>query len=181
MNNYTALARPYAHALFDLADEKKWQGLLQLISQLIESPDLLDLLDHPQVSKESLEKILIEVLKLEIQEQNFIKILIQNRQLVLVPEILKLFNQYISDSKKHVQAELQSPFILDINTLEEIKKILSEKFNQEFDLQFSLCPELIGGIKIKTAHWVIDNSLETQIKKLQKQLIQSHALLVHES
>lgn len=180
--NYTALARPYANAVFETAKAAKdsqsiasWQKFLGILSGLTQDSEISDLLDHPQVSKQLIEQaflISFEDLsrKINQEQQNFMKILIQNSQLVLSSEILKLLNQNIADQEARVQAEIQSPFEIDQKTLEAIKIILTQKFKKNFDLNFSLCPDLIGGIKIKTDHWVIDDSIQARLKELQRQL-----------
>ncbi len=176
--NYTALARPYAQAVFEIAKTSQalvaWGKFQKDLTDLVQDPEIKALLDHPQVSRKILEEVFLISFGKDcwVEQQNFLKLLIQNRQLALAPEILKLFNQAIAEQNPKVLAEIESPFPIDSQELEKIRKSLSQEFKKEFELTCSIHPELIGGFKIKTDHWVMDGSLQTQLKELAKALTQ---------
>ena len=194
MNNDTPLARPYAKAIFETTQDAvspdrldaaldSWRKVLAHLSDLIKTPEIRGLLDHPQVSKNCLEEILVLCTQdqhFTPMQQNFLRLLIQNRQLALLPNILKLLNERLLEKNPKIKIEIETALPVKIWSEDQdfgefknnLGKLLSEKLKLPSELSFSFHPELIGGIKIKTDHWVIDCSLQSQLKELAQQLIQ---------
>jgi len=179
------MARAYAKAAYQTAKEHKniqsWESFLSALSILIKTPEIKELINHPQVSKQDLEVILINALglkflndlKLDADQHNFLKILISDHALNLSANIFKFFKDFIFQEQGISEAILESAIDLSPEKIENLRKELNQKYQKEFKLNLKISPELIGGFKIKTDHFVIDHSLQTQLKQLEKNLSQA--------
>lgn len=180
MKSMMELARPYAKAIFELAQSSQnpnealvqWQQFNRALSSLIEAPEVLPLLNHPQVSKKLLEEVLLKVFGKDypIFQQNFLKLLISHQHLPLIKIILELLNQKIAEKKAVTQALFESPFEVAPSVMRAVQESLEKKFQTPFELTQALNPDLIGGYKIKTNHWVLDCSIQTELKNLERNL-----------
>lgn len=180
------MARAYAKAAYQIARENQaiqsWEDFLNNLNILIQVPEIKDLINHPQVSKQDLEFILCrgescirpgESTLNDPQKINFLKILISDHVLNLSPEIFQLFKDFLAEDLGICEAVLESAIELSPEKIENLRKDLNQKYHKEFKLNLKINHKLIGGFKIRTKHFVIDNSIETRLKQLEKNLSQA--------
>jgi F-type H+-transporting ATPase subunit delta len=175
MTTASTIARPYAKASFEYAQEqhaeKAWGLALEELGKLFEAEDIQALLHHPKLTQIELVAILLEkVSELDKPIQNFIRILAENSRLSLLPEIYKLYAQYNAQSQKVCQAVLISSVEVDAGYIEKIKQALSKKLNQSVELEIEIDESLIGGAMIKAGDLVIDGSVRGQLNRLAQEL-----------
>ncbi len=179
------MARAYAKAAYQIAKEnqeiKSWENFLEGLNKLIKIPEIKELINHPQVTKQDLEIIVQKSLGLDFlnnlkpsaDQNNFLKILISDHVLNLSTEIFSYFKYFLAQDLGICEATLESAVGLSPEKIESLRQDLSRKYQQEFKLNLEIKPELIGGFKIRTDHFVIDNSLQTRLKQLEKSLSQA--------
>ena len=91
------IARPYAEAVFQLADKAgelaKWSEALASMAGIAANPDMLEAMGNPRLTADQLYGLFasLAVEAMFAQSQTLVRVLIENRRLALVPEIRDLF------------------------------------------------------------------------------------------
>ena len=82
MAEISTIARPYAHAIFDLAkDQKKlndWSEMLKLLSGVVENDSIKSVIQDSKILESDKEKLLFNICQKKISSEceNLIKLLI---------------------------------------------------------------------------------------------------------
>jgi F-type H+-transporting ATPase subunit delta len=172
MAETTTLARPYAKAVFELANAehqfKEWSNQLLAMANIAMHPEIIQVLKNPRVSSNVAASLFIEAGDGVWHEQakNFIQLLAQYRRLVLLPEIAALFEQYRAEAEKTLMVEVSAPFPLPESQEQQLKIALEKRFARTVSLSFHLDPELIGGAVIRAGDYIIDSSVSTRLTQL---------------
>ncbi len=168
-------SRAYAKAAYQIAKENKeiksWDGFLNHLCDLSQLLEIKELVKNPRVSKQNLRDLLIQALEISSPFFiNFLDLLLSDKVFLSSPEIFKLFKELLAQDQGISEAILESAIDLSPEKIEILRKNLNQKYQQEFNLTLHINPELIAGFKIKTPHFVIDQSLRNQLKQLEKNL-----------
>ncbi|MFT5083073.1 MAG: F-type H+-transporting ATPase subunit delta, partial [Lentisphaeria bacterium] len=116
MAELSTLARPYARAAFEHARSAKdlqgWLDALFLASSVSQHATIVALLSSPNLTGEQKSATFIEVCgdKLDAKQQNFIKILAENKRLGLLPKVYQLFDLYKANQEKSIDVVIKTPF-----------------------------------------------------------------------
>jgi F-type H+-transporting ATPase subunit delta len=117
--------------------------------------------------------LLTEILK-ESSDDNFIrfvKLLVENNRLLVVAEIIGLYDNYSKAEKNLKIAKIDTAFELTDEQVETIKAALEKRFNKKIELEQNLNTTLLAGAVVRVDDLVIDGSLREQLRKLESQLI----------
>ncbi len=172
MAEKSTIARPYAQAVFDLAqaagEYTQWSNLLQLAAMVVVDPTVHKYIDNPQVSKEMLAKLLIELFDKQISEagKNFLLVLVDNKRLNVVPEIAVIYEQLRAEAEKRIDAEVISAFPLSAAQQQAISAGLKKRLGREVNLVTKVDAALIGGAIVRAGDMVIDGSITGHLDKL---------------
>ena len=167
-------ARPYARAIFELAQEQErfddWSSSLAFLSVVAHDPTMRAVLDSPRVSGQVAADLFISVCEAHIgdHESNLIKVLAEYRRLPLLPEIAALYEHYRSQAEGKINAEVISARALDDGELSAIAKALSTRLGREVKLSSKIDASLLGGAVIRAGDLVIDGSTRGKLNKLAK-------------
>ena len=176
MSELSTLARPYAEAAFKRAKEVGaagiWSDSLAFLSAVMQDKELAAIIDNPRVSQEKATQLMMDICEGQIHDEavNFLKVLIENDRLKLVPQVAALYEQYRADDEGYVNVEVYSAYSL---TKEEEKKyvaMLEKQLNKKVHATVSVDKSLIGGIRAKAGDKVIDGSISGQLHQLAKRL-----------
>jgi len=172
MQEKNTIARPYAIAAFKQAQLEKsqdeWSTALGVLEQIVSEPKLKAFLDNPQVEKEDLTGLILDVVKdnFSTTQQNLLKVLADNKRLAYVPQIKKIFMELKANEAKQVAVEVKSAYELDDITKFELEQFLHAEFEREIDMTVEVEPALIGGVIIKAGDLVIDSSMRGRLNQL---------------
>jgi len=170
----------YAVALYDLAKEnaeieKVEQGLKGLQVLLNENKDFKEMILSPTVKKEDKKNVIFLIADKNNFSQTLKKFLgfvaLKNR-LFFLEKIIKSFMDLILNKKGELIAELTSSKKLSNNEKEKIQKELSADFQSPININYKHEPELIGGLIIQIGSIMVDTSIRTKLKKLEKNLME---------
>ena len=170
------LARPYAEAVFQMAKEHKqldqWSGMLKGAAMIAADAAVVEVASNPLVEREKVVELFSGVLgkTLDKDGTNFIRLLLENRRLLLLPEISALFESYKSDEQGTVEAEVVSAFPLDDAQSKAIRDGLKKRLGREINLVSRTDKNLIGGAVIRAGDLVIDGSIRGYLDELSVQL-----------
>lgn len=168
------MAGRYAIALFDLAlEEDKIEdvetALARIDALLTESPDFERLVRSPIFSAEEQARAMsalaahVEIAGLTA---NFLQLLVKNRRLFALKDIIVGFKRLVADHRGEMTAEVVSAIPLSEAQAEELKATLKAKTGKEIDLKRSVDPAILGGLIVKIGSRMVDTSIRTKLNNL---------------
>jgi F-type H+-transporting ATPase subunit delta len=169
MAEIATLARPYAEAVFKLADEQSrlgdWSGWLRTMAEVAGNADMQACIGNPQVSAGQLYELFLAACRAElpVEAKNFSQVLIRNRRLELLPEIRAQFEALKLEREGVVDAEIESAFPLDEAQVATLVADLERKFKRKVSPRVRVDRELIGGVRVTVGDEVIDGSVRSKL------------------
>ncbi len=166
------VARPYAQAAFEQAQKlgelKVWSEMLHAAAEAVALQDMQAAIKSTRVSPAQLNSIMFAVCggNLSATAQNFIKLLVENKRLVVLPEILEMFEALRAEAEKSVDVVVTSAFDLNEAQKQKIAAALKVRMGREIKLSCETNRELLGGIVIRAGDKVIDGSARTRLSEL---------------
>ena len=165
-------ARPYAQAAFEeaqiLADLKGWSEMLVSLAEAISYPEVHSVVTNPRVAKSKIESLIEELSgrNANIQQRNFIRVLVENHRLLLLPEIAAIFEAFRAEAEKTINVVVDSAFELSSTQQEKIISSLKASMGRDIKLVCKVNKELLGGIVIRAGDKVIDGSARTRLGEM---------------
>jgi len=165
-------ARPYAQAAFDeaqkLADLKGWSEALVSLAEAICHPEVRAVVTSPRVAKSKVESLMDGLMggEVKIQQRNFVRILVDNQRVLLLPEIVAIFESLRAEAEKTVNVVVDSAFELSAAQQEKIISSLKARMGREIKLVCKVNKELLGGVVIRAGDKVIDGSARTRLGEM---------------
>lgn len=172
MAELTTIARPYAQAVFRLAQEKQaldtWSDMLGLMAVVASDPDMQRLLDNPRLTEEQLADFFLEICgdQLNDEGRNLIRVLAESRRLAALPEMYRLFQERKSAAEGAIKAELITAFPATEAHQAAILEALKKRFGREVVLECRTDETLVGGAIIRAGDTVIDGSVRGKLARL---------------
>lgn len=172
MSEALTTARPYAQAAFEeaqkLADLKGWSEMLLSLSEAVNHPEVRAVVTSPRVPKAQIENLMEGLLggQAQAQQRNFVRILVDNQRLLLLPEIVALFEALRAEAEKTVNVVVDSAFELSAAQQEKIINSLKARMGREIKLICKVNKELLGGVVIRAGDKVIDGSVRTRLGEM---------------
>src|SRR6266566_3887402 len=118
----------------------------------------------PKLSPQTLTQLSLDVAgKLSDTQKNFVRVLVDNERLALVPEIRSLFVQLKNEFEGVQDAHITSAFALDEPALKKLIAELEPRFQCRLNPSVSVDPELIGGVRVAVGDEVIDASVRGKL------------------
>jgi F-type H+-transporting ATPase subunit delta len=100
------------------------------------------------------------------QLRNFVRLLIANDRLGLLPEIHAQFAQLKNEHEGVVEAEIRTAFPLDNKQLASLVADLERRFKRRVQPRVSQDKELIGGVHISVGDSIIDGSVRGKLENM---------------
>lgn len=175
------LARPYAKAVFELAQERhkaeRWSKLLALLTALVGNKEAKVMLGDPRVPAGTRAEVLLDLCakaghKPEPQERNFVRLLAEYRRLPLLPEIAAEYASLREQAEGVLEVEMRAAASVDKTEQERIRKALESKFGRQVKLNCVTDKSLIGGAVLRAGDLVIDGSVRDKLGRLAAAMIQ---------
>lgn len=165
------IARPYASAVFAIAQEKgdlqSWSELLAVVAQCTESSEVQSILHSPAVSDEQAVDFLADIAgELSTDARGFLLLLAENNRLMLLPEIAVLFEQLRADAEQKLFADVITARPLTDAQKNKIAAALKKRLGKEITLNESVDEKLLGGAIIRAGDLVIDGSALGKLNRL---------------
>ena len=174
-------SKSYALALYELAKEnselnKAEDGMNGLKVLLNTSSDFKEMILNPTVTKEEKNKVIIKIVDQYGFCQTlkkFLGFLATKNRLFFLNQIIDSFLNLVSSSKGELKAKLLSSKELSKAELEKIRNELSKDFQSPIKIDYKYEPNLIGGLIIQVGSVMVDTSIKTKLKQLQKNMIEA--------
>ena len=169
MAENVTIARPYAEASFQLArDENALAGWAEALERMVAvaiHPDMQSCVDNPRLLPGQVVSLFLGVVGdgLSVSQQNFIRVLVDNDRLGVLPEIRDLFVALKNEHEGSKKALIASAFPIEAATQQQLVADLERRFACRIQASVSVDPDLIGGVRITVGDQVIDASVRGKL------------------
>ena len=186
MADNNTVARPYAQAVFEVAQENgalaELSDSLAAAKALLEDGQVAAFLATPTLSDEERLTFLHGLFTQAVGEgsvfaggskhgTNFLKLLLENGRVAVLPEISEHFEALKAKIENSVDAVVTSAAPLSDARMQEIAASLKARLGREVKLTTEIDENLIGGAVIRAGDVVIDGSLRARLEGLAHSLI----------
>jgi F-type H+-transporting ATPase subunit delta len=172
----STVARPYAEAVFKLADAaaalQKWSETLSALASVAADPKVRAAIVDPNVSEAKIAGLFISVLagRLTGDAENLVRVLAENGRLELLPEIHSQYEKLRNEREGVVEADVYSAFELTEAQTADLVQRLEKNTGRKVKARVQLDKALIGGVKVVLGDKVIDGSARAQLGALENAL-----------
>lgn len=171
----SGLAKRYAAALFELADERHdldavAGDLRELRTMLAQSGDLLRLVRSPVLTRAEQGKAMAAIAadaKLSRLTTDFIGVVAANRRLFAVPAMIDAFLAKLAERRGEVTAEVTAAQPLSEAQRTTLGDQLHRAVGSRVAVEVKVDPSLLGGMVLKIGSRMVDGSLRGQLQRLQ--------------
>lgn len=170
-------ARPYAKAVFELADANKsydqWTNNLQFLAAVAADSQVTPLFTSPKLRSEERGEAFLKLCEGNVDDKaaNFVRVLADNDRLPLLPAIAELYKELSDEAQNIVEATVSSAFEVSAEQQAAIQDALSKKLGKTVKVTAELDESLVGGIVIRAGDMVIDGSIQNRIAQLAGALV----------
>lgn len=186
MADNNTVARPYAQAIFDVAQESgaltELSDSLAAARALMEDGQVAAFMATPTLSDEERLTFLQGLFGQAAGEgsvfagankhgTNFLKLLLENGRVAVLPEIAQHFEALKAKIENSVDAVVTSAAPLSEERMQEIAASLKARLGREVKLTSEIDENLIGGAVIRAGDVVIDGSLRARLEGLAHALV----------
>ena len=175
MAELATIARPYAEALFksctaDLNGAAVW---LDELAAIASNTQLQHYAGNPSVTAKQTFDVVTGVCqsKLSAAAENFLRAVIDNGRLSVLPEIADQFRALKNAQTGSSDATVYSAFALDASALADLSTTLEKRFGRKLNLSVELQSDLIGGVRVVVGDEVLDTSVKARLEQMKVALI----------
>lgn len=172
MAELATVARPYAEALFRVAQAgnlSAWSEVVSEMAQAAAHPDVRLLAQNPNVSDQQVADIFARLLKSPVTNEvtNFIALLVKNDRVALMPEIGAQFAALKNAHEGAADAVITSAFEMDSVQVQSLVAVLEKKFGRKLNPTVQVDASLIGGVRVVVGDEVFDTSVRAKLQQMQ--------------
>jgi F-type H+-transporting ATPase subunit delta len=185
MADNNTIARPYARAAFELAQEKGgldgWSSALDVARELLADGQVAKFLANPSLSDQQKLTFLTDLIGAagdadifsgsDVQGTNFLKLLLEYGRVDVMPEIAEHFDGLKAAVENTVDVTVTSAAPMSDAQQASVTAALQERLGRNVNLTTETDEDLIGGAVIRAGDVVIDGSLRARLEGLSNALI----------
>lgn len=172
----SSIARPYAEAVFRLADAggklAEWSASLANLMQVAADERVRRAIGDPRLPTSAVAGMILSVLsgRLSGDAENFVRVLAENRRLGVLGEIHAQFEALKHEREGVVEARVETAFPLDDAQLADLVARIEKRTGRKVKASVSVNQELLGGVRVAIGDKVIDASARAQLVALENAL-----------
>lgn len=174
------IASRYANAFYQFSESKGLLEQLYADIKLLEdsfsgSKELRAFLASPVIKQEKKEEILEAIFKQKISKNTweFLIFILKKGRETYILEIVKRLNQIKNEKLGIVEALIQTNYQIDENDSAKFKSKLEDYTNKKVLIKHKINEAMTGGFVARIGDTVIDATIESQLLKLKKKLIEN--------
>lgn len=173
------LAKRYAKALYELADEQQtvktvYDEVNSFGSLFEQNNQFRNFLCSPEIETRKKLKIVEQLLKDSSPLfYNFMVLLVKKGRQTLFSHIVFEMGRIFDQRNNRIRAQLTTAIALPAEKSKEIQSMLSKRFGSQVLLETIVDPDLLGGMVIRAEGRVLDASLRSQVRALTRSMYQS--------
>jgi len=172
MADNASIARPYAKAVFDLAQETgtydAWTSALVNLAAIGNDESFKTLVSDPRVDGSKVAELISDLAKDTLPEggTNLINLLVQNDRLGALTDIAQQYTDLVAKAQALVNAEVVTAMALSEDQKSSLTSALEARLGMKVQLEETIDAGLVGGAIVKAGDLVIDGSAKGRIEKL---------------
>lgn len=176
MEKFTTIARPYAKAIFELAQQSNsfeaWQKQLDFFALIAQDPSMKRWILGTQPDEKTF-VLLSQVAEgyADTQGLNLLKLLVENKRLQILPELSKAFYELHQVLNQVVDVQVTSASDLSVSQKEATQGALEQRLQKKVLMNCTVDESLIGGLVIKAEDMVIDGSVRSKLTRMSQTLL----------
>lgn len=177
MAELSTLARPYAKAVFELAQASKsfpsWSKQLAAMAEAVAAPAVAQVIRAPGIAKSELAAAIIAITNgaLDKQGESLVKLLAENGRLSLVGSLVAQYEQLRAEAETRVLVEITTAADVGEAQKTALSAAVTKKLNRAVDISWATDASLITGARIKAGDLVIDGSASGELERLKAVLM----------
>lgn len=171
MSELTTVARPYAKAAFDYAIEANavdsWLEMLVFAAEVSKNETMTSYLSGSASISES-QDLFLNVCEeqLNSQCQNFIKVMAENKRLLVLPQVVTQFSELKAEHEKEITVDVTSAVELTAAQETTLSAALVKRLERKVKLNCNVDVNVVSGLVIKAGDLVIDGSVRNKLNRL---------------
>ena len=178
MAETATIARPYAEAIFALADKSnslaQWSDTLDHLAAVAQTPEMSRLLGNPKVTGAQFVDLFSNADgSMSAECKALLQLLAENRRLEALPSVRDQFERLKAAREGAVDALIEIAFAFQPGELEALVTDLERRFNRKIRPQVSLNKNLIGGARVSVGDQVIDGTVRGKLDAMNAGLMGS--------
>lgn len=184
------LAKIYARSLFELCEEGGGRDLIHEVAEELEQvcelarsdPKFRMFLNSPLLEPAARGESLKVILSNRVTDllMRFMLVLNDNNRLSHLQMIEAAFLQLVNEHWGRIEVDVTTAQPMDSTTRDAVIKQLHDVLGKDPVVHAHVDPELIGGVTMRIGDKLIDGSVATQLRKLEKDLQQSGSSEIRE-
>jgi F-type H+-transporting ATPase subunit delta len=173
----TVSSKRYSQAIFQIAVESDkinlWETDLALLCESIQDEDIRTYLDSPEIESSKKIGIINDSFNNSINSMaiNLMSLLVTKNAVSDLPDMVIEFNKLVDERKGVEQAEIVSAVELDIDQETQILGLFQELVGKEVSISRRIDSNVLGGFVARVGDRLIDGSLSTRIKNMERDLL----------
>lgn len=177
MAELSTIARPYADALFETARAsgeglERWLVVVEELAALMSHPQVAQVVADPKLDDAQVVDLLAGLVKqpLPAAGTNFLKLLVANQRLAVLPEVAVQFRQLKNEAEGVADCLIETAFPLSDAEVNDLLAALAKRFGTGLRPSVQVNPALIGGVRIAVGDQVLDSSVRARLNQMQTAL-----------
>ena len=181
MADNNTIARPYAQAIFEVAQEHKtlaeFSASLAAAQELLGDEQVVAFLGRPSLNDDQRLEFLQGLFAQAVGEKsvfaggsdhgtNFFRLLLENRRVAVLPEIAEQFEALKAALENKIDVTVTSASPISDQQQDEISTALRERLGRDVNIEVKIDETLIGGAVIRAGDVVIDGSMRARLEGL---------------
>ena len=186
MADNNTIARPYARAVFDIAQERglleELSGSLGVAKDMLADGRVTKFLSNPSLTNKERLAFVTELFAATAGAEsvfsgrsdygtNFLKLLLEYGRLDVLPEISERFDALKAEAENTVDVMIISASELSDPQVQEIQSALKSRLGRDINLSTEIDEHLLGGAVICAGDIVIDGSVRARLEGLANTLV----------
>ncbi len=178
ITHISTAARRHARALAELADE---EGQAEAVSADLEalaraleaSAELARFITSPlhgPQQQQAVLQALAEKMKLAELTRRFLSVLVENRRLALLEEVIAAWRQLQAARRGETKVRAITAEPLNATQRKKLEAVLKKALGQQVDIDNSVNPDILGGLVLHVGSRMIDASVRQRLNALKGRL-----------
>ncbi len=173
MASESTTARPYARAIFELAEQRggfdQWSSRLGFWASVVQDDAIRARLSEPGITAQAKADLIVQVSDgLDDDSRSLLKLLADNDRLFALPDMQQQFEQLRREAEGEVEAHIVSAYELTDDQSSRIVEALGKRLARKVRITNEVDPDLIGGAIIRAGDLVIDGSIRGRLSGLEQ-------------
>jgi F-type H+-transporting ATPase subunit delta len=178
MADFGTIARPYARAIFEIADAVEdlsgWSDALAAAAAVVAAPGARAYLGQPGLSSADRAAFVWQIANgipgstrlVTPEGKNLLSLLAENDRLGALPEIAAQFEALKTEAERKIKVTLVSATPVEPAVTEQLSRSLEKRFGRSVELGVEVDGTLLGGAVIRAEDMVIDGSVRSRLQRL---------------